>query len=375
MLWNKNFTLLIAANFLLFVAVFMLFPLLHDWMVTDKGCTNSQAALVSVIFGVAMFLPGPFNNYLVDAFSRKHVCTRSILLLALLSLLYPYVSGLWMVVVLRILQGGLFAVSLMVTGSTLAIDVTPSNHRDSANRVFTWSGILGLVAGLVVGTHRSGLLTFDQTLYLSSVFCAAAILLVLSVHVCFRAPLDVPLCSFDRFFLFRTLLPGINMMAVPLVLGFLFSSVTDTFFYLCIGAGFIVYLLVREIFRRPMHGRLQILIGQLLTALGLVALMKSEQGIPLYVGGILIGVGCGFSIGQFLRMMILLPLHCERGSGYHTFQLLWILGIVAGFFLGKGALPPVTVGDYAGALCICLGGFIFYQVYIHGYFTRNYKKH
>ncbi len=74
-------------------------------------------------------------------------------------------------------------------------------------------------------------------------------------------------------------------------------------------------------------------------------------------------------------MMILLPLHCERGSGYHTFQLLWILGMVAGLFLGKGALLQNVSGGYVWALFICLGGFFFYQVYIHGYFMRNYKNH
>lgn len=375
MLWNKNFTLLIAANFLLFAAVFMLFPLLHAWMVEEWGWTDFQAALLSVLFGFSMFLPGPFNNYMVDAFKRKDVCTRSIMLVAVLSLLYPYVTMTWMVLSLRMLQGILFAVALMATGSTLVIDVTPTNHRDSANRVFTWSGILGLLVGLVAGIQMGGLFTFNQMVYLSAILCGAAVLLVSPVQVCFRAPLDVPLCSLDRFFLFRTLLPGINMMVVPVVLGFLFSSIADTFFYLCIGAGFIVYLFIREIFRRPVPGRLQILIGQLFTALGLLALMNIDEGLTLYASGVLVGVGCGFSIGQFLRMMILLPLHCERGSGYHTFQLLWILGMVAGLFLGKGALLQNVSGGYVWALFICLGGFFFYQVYIHGYFMRNYKNH
>lgn len=49
------------------------------------------------------------------------------------------------------------------------------------------------------------------------------------VEVCFRAPLDLPLLSLDRFLLFRTLIPGLNMMVVPFILGVLFSSIFDTF--------------------------------------------------------------------------------------------------------------------------------------------------
>ena len=51
--------------------------------------------------------------------------------------------------------------------------------------------------------------------------------------------------------------------------------------------------------------------------------------------GFLTGLGMGFSLLQFLRMMIRLPLHCERGTGYHTYQLLWESGVMLGVFFGN----------------------------------------
>ena len=232
MLWNRNFSLLIAANILLYIAVYMLFPLIHRWMIQAWSCSELQAAGVTAVFGIALFLPGAFNNYLVDTFSRKNVCTRSIMLLALVGILYPYVSSVEMVVLLRILQGALFGIVLMATGSTLAIDVTPSNNRNAANRVFTWSSIVGMLSGIIIGIEGGNYLSFDTLLYFSAFLCAVAIVLVSMVTVCFRAPLDLPLCSFDRFILFRTLLPGINMMTVPMVLGMLFIMISNAFFYL-----------------------------------------------------------------------------------------------------------------------------------------------
>ena len=88
-MWNKNFNLLLIANFFLYTAVYMLFPALHYWMVSEGGYTGFQAGGAIAIFGASLFLLGAFNNYLVDTFKRKNVCTRSLLLLALLGLLYP----------------------------------------------------------------------------------------------------------------------------------------------------------------------------------------------------------------------------------------------------------------------------------------------
>nr|WP_270668956.1 MFS transporter [Phocaeicola coprocola] len=351
----------------------MLFPLIHRWMIQAWSCSELQAAGVTAVFGIALFLPGAFNNYLVDTFSRKNVCTRSIMLLALVGILYPYVSSVEMVVLLRILQGALFGIVLMATGSTLAIDVTPSNNRNAANRVFTWSSIVGMLSGIIIGIEGGNYLSFDTLLYFSAFLCAVAIVLVSMVTVCFRAPLDLPLCSFDRFILFRTLLPGINMMTVPMVLGMLFIMISNAFFYLCIGSGFLIYLLVRQVFTRPMNGRIQIFIGQLFTGAGLMLLCDADTGEYLYGAGLLVGIGVGFSIGQFLRMMILLPLHCERGTGYHTYQLLWETGVMLGIWISQYVRQAGNNNPYQVALGICVIGFLLYQVYIHRYFTKHYQ--
>ena len=156
-MWNKNFNLLLIANFFLYTAVYMLFPALHHWMVSEGGYTGFQAGGAIAIFGASLFLLGAFNNYLVDTFKRKNVCTRSLLLLALLGLLYPYAGEWGMIFLLRVLQGALFGVVLMAMGSTLVIDVTPSQYRNKASVVFTWSGVLTLCPSSRTGFHGGSL--------------------------------------------------------------------------------------------------------------------------------------------------------------------------------------------------------------------------
>ena len=375
MLWNKNFSLLIAANILLFIGVYMLFPLFFQWMVKEWGCTVSQASIQVALFAPAMFIPGAFNNYLVDTFSRKQVCIRSVIMLAAIGLISPYVPQQWMAVGLWMLQGVFFSLALMATGSTLVIDVTPSSKRNAANRVFTWTSILSTIFGLLIGLNGPSMLPIPKLLYLSSALCGCSAFLITMVQVCFRAPLDLPLCSFDRFILFRTLLPGLNMLCVPIALGMVLSAMPDALFYLSIVGGFIVYLLLRQLSTISQNGKLQVFLGQVLTLAGLVVLLVVDSGVHLHASGFLIGLGTGFSIGHFLQMMILLPMHCERGTSYQTFQLLWQLGFVAALAVAvSGSVFSTSREVYEGAILVCIAGLLFYQLYTCRYFKEHYQQ-
>lgn len=373
MLWNRNFFLLLAANVLFHAAIYLLFPSLYRWMTDAWRFTQLQSAGTVVAFGLSLFLFGVFNSYLVDTFSRKHVCTRSIVLVALLSLAYPHVVAGWQVVALRILQGGLCGVALMATGSTLAIDVTPTHHRDDANRAFAWSSIVGMLAGLVAGIRGDTLMSDENLFYLSAVLLLASAALISMVRVCFRAPLDLPLCSSDRFLLPRALPPGLNMMTVPFVLGMLVVSVSDIRVFTGIGAGFLLWVPLRRAIKCPADGRVRILAGQLLMAAGLW-LLHGGLSLPLrdVLGGGLIGLGMGVSVGLFLQMMISLPQHCERGTGYHTYRLLWETGLVLGVWAGSYMLLQ-GCSPYLAGLAVCVLSVAAYFACTRRYFKNHYN--
>ena len=93
MLWNRNFTSLAAANVFFHAAVYMQFPLLHRWMTEVWGYTGVEAACMAVVFGLSLFVPGVFNSYLVDTFSRKRVCVWSMIVLGLANPCFAYLAG------------------------------------------------------------------------------------------------------------------------------------------------------------------------------------------------------------------------------------------------------------------------------------------
>ena len=107
------------------------------------------------------------------------------------SLLYPYVATVGFIALVRAVQGGLFSVITMTTGSTLVIDVTASRRRTDANIAFSpgW-GVLEWWQ--VLRWEFTFILTgiFTMLFIPVSLWAALALLLILAVDVPFRAPLQ-----------------------------------------------------------------------------------------------------------------------------------------------------------------------------------------
>ena len=79
-LWTGNMFLLSLSNFLLYASLYMMLPVLPLWMVRHWYCSYAEAGAAIAVFGLAMFLPGTFNSYLIDTFKRKSVCFIAIFL-------------------------------------------------------------------------------------------------------------------------------------------------------------------------------------------------------------------------------------------------------------------------------------------------------
>ena len=118
-LWTRDMVILSLSNFFLYISLYIMLPVLPLWMVQHWYCSYAEAGGAVAVFGLTMFLPGPCNSYIIDTFKRKSVCVITLALLAGVSLLYPYVATVGLVALLRMVQGALFSVVTMTTGSTL----------------------------------------------------------------------------------------------------------------------------------------------------------------------------------------------------------------------------------------------------------------
>lgn len=141
-IWSRHFWMLVLANLLLGVSVFMLLPYIPAQMQAD-GYTLRDVGLVMLAFGLGIVIPGPYVSYFIERFRRNKVCLLSILLLVVFSaILYEadvqkvFHIGFSGTLAVRVLQG--FCYGLTEWWSIARSCSTPAS-RSTARRRATCS--------------------------------------------------------------------------------------------------------------------------------------------------------------------------------------------------------------------------------------------
>jgi MFS family permease len=300
------------------------------WMVRGWGISYMQAGWITALFAPAMWIPGVFNSYLIDAFPRKSVALWGVLGCVAATVGMLYAESLWIVAALRVVQGMAFAVAIMAIGSTLAIDAAPSNRRSDSNTAFVWIARVGMAVGLLAGLLLYAYEGLESVWTVSAALGALALLCIPMVSVPFRAPLHAPLCTLDRFFLPRAWMPMCNLVGVVLVAGVVNSCLYEPMAYAMLIVGIVLAWAFSRWVLPGMPKRAAVELGQAAIIGGLL-LLGFVGGLPAQcIGALLTAMGVCFSSSYLFTTMIDLARHCERGSAVHSYHLLWELGMMAG---------------------------------------------
>ena len=199
-LWTVHFMRICVANLLLFISLYVLFPVLPIEMSERLGLPVTETGVIFLFFTLGMFLIGPFHAYLVDAYKRKNVCLFSFALMVAATVGYAFVTNITELILLSTVQGLAFGIAT-TAGITLAIDITNSTLRSAGNVSFSWIARLGMILGIILGVWFDQHYAFKTLLTVSVTTGALGILTVAGVYVPFRAPFVTKLYSFDRFLL------------------------------------------------------------------------------------------------------------------------------------------------------------------------------
>ena len=224
-LWTVHFMRICVANLLLFISLYVLFPVLSVEMADRLGVPAAQTGVIFLFFTFGMFLIGPFHAYLVDAYKRKYVCMFAAALMVVATIGYAFVTNFTELILLSTVQGLAFGIGT-TAGITLAIDITNSTLRSAGNVSFSWTARLGMLLGIILGVWLYQSHSFQNLLTVSVITGAVGILMLSGVYVPFRAPIVTKLYSFDRFLLLRGWVPAINLILITFVPGLLIPMVT-----------------------------------------------------------------------------------------------------------------------------------------------------
>ncbi|MBQ3752300.1 MAG: MFS transporter [Prevotella sp.] len=384
-LWNRNYCKVMAANFSLFFAFYVLTPLLPLYLSEHFGATKDVIGLVLSGYTITALLLRPFSGYFVDSFPRKTVLMISFGLFAIFFAGYLAASTLLLFLIVRTLHGGPFG-ALTVANSTVAIDVLPSSRRTEGIGYYGLSNNLSMAIAPTVGVF-----VYKYTHSFELLFWIALIVAVCGWTV--DATVKLPekeivrnrqKLSWDRFFLVRGWLIGLNMVAFGFSFGVLSNYLaiygkevmgitggTGTYFMLC-SIGLILSRLqggkaLRKgrLTHNAGEGMVISLIGYTLFIV-MPTLMPAHQWaimVGYYGSALLVGLGNGHMWPAFQNMTINVATNSQRGTANSTILISWDIGMGLGILVGGivsellgygAAFWTVVLVNAAGVACFFL---------------------
>ena len=381
-LWHRDFWLLSFANLLLAMSVYILIPTMPEWLMQAKGLGARGVGLAMGVFGLGLFVFGPFCSYLVQRYRRNRICILAVLgIIACLLSLY-YVHGLQsyrvsegFVLAQRCLLGAFYGLAMMVLGSTLIIDTCESFKRTEANFSSGWFARFAMSLGPMTSIILYNFLSFDAVVLAATACAAAAGVFILTVRFPFRTPSDdLRIVSLDRFLLPQGMPLFFSLLLISGAVGLLMSLGLSDRFYALMMVGFLLALLAQRFVFRDAELKSEVVSGLIL--LLAVELMVYTRPLPVvwYLSPLLLGLSVGIVGSRYLLFFVKLSHHCQRGTSQSTYMLAWELGVAIG--VGAGYLFFFN-DDHSlliAAMVVTGLALLLYVHYTHDWFLKHKNR-
>ena len=348
-LWNRNYCKVMVANFALFFAFYVLTPLLPLYLSEHFGATKDVIGLVLSGYTVTALVMRPFSGFLVDSFPRKTVLMVSFVAFSIFFAGYLAASSLLLFTIVRTLHGGPFG-ALTVANSTVAIDVLPSSRRTEGIGYYGLSNNLAMAIAPTVGIFVYKYTQSFELLFWIALMVAVAGMTVdgtvKSEKTKVKSEKLTCSLSWDRFFLVRGWLLGVNMVAFGFCFGVLSNYLaiygkevmgitggTGTYFMLC-SVGLILSRLQGG--RALRQGRVTHNAGEgmVISLVGYTLFILVPNMVGYYASALLIGLGNGHMWPAFQNMTISVAPNSQRGTANSTILVSWDVGMGLGILLG-----------------------------------------
>ena len=346
-LWNRDYILCCAANFLSFFAFYILLPVLPLYLHEEMTATKSQIGVVLSLYAVACLLIRPFSGYVVDSYPRKMVLVLSFGAFALVFGGYIVAGTIATFGIVRALHGLTYG-AVSVSNSTVAIDVMPPAKRGSGIAYYGVANNLAMCIGPSVSMFMYQLgLSF---IYIFVIALLAALIGFVAVCRVFPPARDRVFrsqkISFDRFWLTKGWRQSINLTFVAFAYGLMTTFLAiygkeeiglvngSGTFFLMLAIGIIVSRIIAS--RNINNGRVTVNIirGTAILTVGYSLFALWTQPAGYYLSGLVIGFGQGMFAPAYQTVFINLAPNSLRGTANSTYLTSWDVGAAAGIFSG-----------------------------------------
>ena len=343
---TSGYCLILAANFLLYFAFYLILPVLPFYLTEVFHTGNAAVGVILSCYTIASLCIRPFSGYLLDTLARKPLYLVAYFIFITIFAGYMLAGVLSLFIMLRVVHGLAFGM-VTVAGNTIVIDITPSSRRGEAVGYYGLMNNTAMSFGPMIGLFMHDIYSFE-TIFACSLI-SGTIGLTRTYVAMYAKEIGITLNS-GLFFTF---------MAVGMAVSRMFSGkqVDKGRITQVITLG--LYLVCSCFF--------------ILSACGLLMKTVPElTNILFFMVALLLGVGFGTMFPAFNTLFVNLAPNNQRGTATSTYLTSWDVGIGIGLTAG-GYIAQITSFDmaYFFGACLTVISIFYFNLKVSPHYHKN----
>ena len=384
-LWTPSFCVVVAGNFLLFFAFYLLLPVLPMYLDEAFAASRSTAGFILSSYTITALMIRPFAGYMVDTFPRKPLLLICYFVFLLFFGGYLLAGTLLLFAIIRAGHGVAFGL-LTVSNSTVAIDVMPSSRRGEGIGYYGVSNNLAMAVGPTLSLYiHDAYANCDYIFLLSMVSATIGLIAVSTIKMPYRRePVpEKPPISLDRFLLLKGMPEAFTLIFYSFSYGILSTYLAvygkeelgiesgAGFFFILLAVGLILSRLASGQWLNRGFFTRNIFVGMLLSLLGYLIFVGVRNEWGYYGAAVVLGLGYGCICPAYQTMFINLAPNNQRGTANSTYLTAWDLGVGLGVLIG-GQIADLTnyATAYATACVLCAVGYLLFRFKTAAHFEK-----
>lgn len=387
-----SFCYILAANFLLYFAFYLIMPILPFYLLEQFGADKSMIGFILSCYTVAALSIRPFSGYLLDTFARRPLYLLAYSVFMTIFAGYIVAGLLTVFIILRILHGFAFGM-VTVSGNTIVIDILPSSCRGEGIGYYGLANNLAMSFGPMIGLFMHNSVSYTIIFVCALLSCLLGLVMASLVKTPYKQPVKKEPISLDRFFLVKGTWAGIAllMLSIPYGMTTTYVAMYADEIGITVNSGLYftfmaIGLAVSRLFsgRQVDKGRVTqvIAFGMYLAIVSFFVLASLRHLVTwnlsftswLYVGNALLqGVAFGTMFPAFNTLFVNLASNRQRGTATSTYLTSWDVGIGIGLVVGGIIAQHFGGFDYAYLFGACLSiiSTLFFLFKAGPHFNRN----
>lgn len=388
---TSSYCLILAANFLLYFAFYLILPILPFYLTEIFHTGSAAIGVILSCYTVASLCIRPFSGYLLDTLARKPLYLVAYFVFVSIFAGYMLAGVLSLFVMFRVLHGLAFGM-VTVAGNTIVIDITPSSRRGEAVGYYGLMNNTAMSFGPMIGLFMHETCSF-QTIFACSLLSGT----VGFIAACLvKAPVKQPVkrepVSLDRFVLLKGIPAGITLLLLSIPYGMTSTyvamyakeigiSLSSGLFFTFMAIGMAVSRMFSG--KQVDKGRITqvIMLGLylvsvcffVLSSCGTMMHMVPElTNVLFFMLALLLGVGFGTMFPAFNTLFVNLAPNSQRGTATSTYLTSWDVGLGIGLVSG-GYIAQVTSFDmaYFVGACLTVVSILYFKLKVSPHYHKN----